>query len=156
DPTADLVESASTTTDFPVSSTSSAYYYFHLSSLQTSTSTVEVNWYRPDGTLETTTPITPVSQQAGDYVASLLPANWQVATGDWHVALVGDGVEIDRKSFNVNNGPGVPELRLTDGLGDYIINHRTTPIDYDYWGTNIIDFSVENHGNAPLNLSGLV
>jgi hypothetical protein len=70
--------------------------------------------------------------------------------------MVVNGTEIDRQSFEVTTGPGVPEIRVTQG-GTYIIDGRTTPIEFGTAGgrPRALTFTIQNHGSTELTTSGL-
>jgi serpin B len=123
--------------------------------------TVQVRWVRPDGAVEKIQDLVPATQESDERaianLQSLEHARWSPYPGTWHVAMVVNGREIDRQSFEVTTGPGVPEIRVTQG-STYIIDGRTTPIDFGTASATTpraLTFTIQNHGSAELTTSGL-
>ena len=69
---------------------------------------VEVKWYQPDGTLNTTFSYMPTGIEAYDGSGwDLSAGTWSQFIGTWQVALVVNGDERTRLSFTVTAGAGV-------------------------------------------------
>jgi hypothetical protein len=139
-------------TSVPWNVTYSAYAY-----LYNSGDPIQVRWYRPDGSLERADNYQPPSNATGVLNQwNLEHARWSQFPGSWQVALVVDGAEIDRQSFEVTTGPGVPEIRLTQGA-TYVIDGRTTPIDFGMasGAPQALIFRIQNHGSVELITSEL-
>jgi hypothetical protein len=160
DPTGDISERPPSVTVFPSSSGWSVCYWFDIAYLDANAQ-MDINWYRPDGSLASSTPYTLTSfVDHGSYEFYLsLPASvWAASPGTWQVATVLNGTKIGRTSFQVTNGAGVPTVRVEQGNSD-ILDDRTTPIDFGTVGQGVagaaLSFTIENIGSAPLTTSGL-
>ena len=87
---------------------------------------------QPDGTLDR-----PVERQLLSTDLPRMSGRWNLDHARWSQHFPARGTspwsstatEIDRQSFEVTTGPGVPEIRVTQG-DTYIIDGRTTPIDF--------------------------
>jgi hypothetical protein len=152
---------------FPVSRDGNVTYWATAIPLALGDS-IETRWLRPDGTLEKTDTQTfdgPEQIVGGipritvpelSFTRMLEHSRWSRFPGMWSVALVANGNELDRQSFEVTTGQGLPEIRLTQ-RETYIIDGRTTPIDYRTVSETPrpMSFSIQNHGSVELTTSEL-
>jgi murein DD-endopeptidase MepM/ murein hydrolase activator NlpD len=158
----DAKEIPSEIRNFSVTSEWSVNYWFSAAPNHTG-DTAQVRWYRPDGALEKTQDLLPLSQETPERADRLIAnlqtlehARWSQFPGTWQVAPMVNGIEIDRQSFEVMTGPGVPEIRVTQG-DTYIIDGRTTPIDFGRAAASprVLTFTIQNHGSVELATSDL-
>ena len=121
----------------------------------------DVNWYRPDGTLDTTDSRTIDSDSDGPLVtqASFLGSGvWTPYPGTWRVAVEMGGVELGSRDFVVTTGSGTPGIKVAEGT-TLISDSRTTAHAFGSaalagaWISKT--FTIENHGTNTLNLSNL-
>ncbi len=152
----DIYESPSKVQIFPISADWRVNYFFVLSNFRPN-SKFQVNWYQPDGTLYWSFDRTPERPQES-YWQWYISDGWKSALGIWHVALVVDGREIDRQSFEVVKEGGVPELEVYQDL-NYIVSKRMTPVEF---GSGIElgqlvskQWILTNRGAADLSVSDL-
>jgi hypothetical protein len=160
-PSSDAEEGPVAVSTFPTSSTGNVYYWFDISRIDP-TDVQQVTWYRPDGTVASSGSSSPSSiVRGGYYWWSIGSSTWSKQTGTWHVAISVDGVELNRQSFTVTSGAGVPAARVTQGdtTGTYIVDNRTTPIDFGSAAQGATapqqTFTVQNVGNATHTLGSL-
>jgi murein DD-endopeptidase MepM/ murein hydrolase activator NlpD len=163
-PSGDAQERPVDVSTFPTSATgTSVWYWYRLSHIDPN-SVVQVHWYRPDGTIATTYGYTQSSStdRFGFYNWVLPYSTWSGASGVWHVAVSVNGVEMGKEAFTVTPGVGLAALRLTLGTtsGTYIVNGRTTPIDFGSAPAGaagpLLSFTVQNVGLAPMTLGNPV
>ena len=163
DPSGDLEEGPVANPVFSTSANAQVYYWYKLSHLDP-TDQVTVNWYRPNGTLASTS-VNATSTTEVDAFAetSLSSGVWGSQTGSWLVELAVDGEVISTANFTVTSSAGVPELRVTQGSGGggaYIPNGQTTPVGFGSvpagFAPQQLTFNLQNIGTAQLSLSSLV
>ncbi len=155
-PTSELGEGPSDVRVFPTAQNWSVFYWYHVSNYRAN-SQVQVVWYRPDGTVFTTSSHEPNFQQPSRWQWTI-GTNWKSMTGTWQVALFVDGTEIDRQAFEVVASGGTPEIALRQG-STYIVDNRITPLNFGSvaaGGTAITrTFIISNLGSVPLTLNNL-
>jgi len=160
EPSGDIKERPASVTVFPSSSDWSVWYWFDISYLDAN-ARMDIDWYRPDGSLaasleETATRFMDYGRYAFDL--SLPATDWAADPGTWHVATVVDGTEIGRTSFQVTNDTGAPTIKVEQGQ-TYVLDDRTTPIDFGTVAQGVagpaLSFTIEDIGSAPLVTSGL-
>jgi murein DD-endopeptidase MepM/ murein hydrolase activator NlpD len=134
-------------------------FWFRISYLNAGDS-YQVKWYRPDGVLSTTFNYTSASiDRYGAHRWSLSSSVADAFLGTWRVAVQKGGVELVSRSFNVTSGAGAASIKVTQ-LGAPISDNRTTAVDFGSVGqggtASSQTFVINNHGTAPLTLSGLL
>ncbi len=159
---ADANERISEIDTFPTTSTLPMDYAFRIIN-PGPTDVIRVNWYRPNGTLQTFASFSPPNRVSYNiYHYPLSAATYSTAVGTWQVALLINGVEQERRPFVVTAGGGVPEAKLTDGPAadaPMILDGRTTPIQFAGATVGGVGtehtFTLRNHGYQPLTTSNL-
>lgn len=156
-PDADLKERPSEVHVLPTSFTGPIYFWFRISQLNV-WDNITFNWYQPGGMLDTSVPITVTAPQIYLNYATSLDRNWSLFPGTWQVALVVNGQEKARASFDITTGPGVPDIYVTQG-STYLLDGRITPVDF---GSATVGgpaatqaFTIANKGFATLTLANL-
>lgn len=111
-------------------------------------------WYTPSGTQYSSATAGPSEIRYGYFwVSRFLPSS--PAPGTWRIAMEINGVERASANFTVTT-VGQPEIKVLRG-GQYIIDGRTTPIDFGDALEDTTDptqvFSIQNHGTGTLTFS---
>ncbi len=159
-PTADIGERVSPYVDFGTTQSGSVYAWVKVYG-STTTDTLTWRWIRPNGTVYTNDDLLP----SADYKYSWWYwnrsiSNFASAPGTWQVAMLVNGIEQRRSSFNIVAGPGSASVRVTTVANGLLPDGRTTPIDLGSvaaGGTGPTQlFTIRNHGVVALTPSNLV
>lgn len=119
---------------------------------------IEMPWYRPDGSEYRRWLWDQADPVRGGFWLGVLDLPPDAALGTWSVALVVDGAELSRDTFEVAPA-GVPGIRV-DQAGGFIVHGRSTPIDFGSVARGASDapahrFTITNYGEAPLALGAI-
>ncbi len=120
--------------------------------------TWEAQLYRPNGTLVNDFAAVTFASNQGKNSGLFNPGLTENIPGTWRVDFLYNDVKIGERTFEV--GSSLPEMRVfEDGAGTYILDGRTTPIDFGSAAQGgsapELTFKVENHGYADLTISGV-
>ncbi len=152
EPSDDALEGPLTNISFPADYVGNVYFWYRLT-YTLAGDQFQLRWYRPDGTLANTQ-----SASVGEVITDPFhrwgtQLNWSANPGTWHVELLINGVTRAEQSFDIG-GDGSAIIRVsTDDT--YIVNGRTTPIDFGSTplGTPVQKvFTIANSGYTDLNL----
>ncbi|MFO0869190.1 MAG: Calx-beta domain-containing protein [Pirellulales bacterium] len=157
-PWSDFKERPSDINVFSTATTWPLWFWFRLSHLKNGDS-IQVKWYRPNGTLYTTYNSTANGdQRLAGYGWSFDSTAWKSSLGTWRVAVEMGGVELVSRTFSVGTTT-VPEIRVMQDT-TYVIDGRTTPFDFGSVAVGAaapqLTWTIENHGSATLATSNLL
>ncbi len=159
-PTADLGERISPYVDFGTTQSGLVYAWVKVYGM-TTTDTLTWRWIRPNGTVFANDDYLP----GGDYKYSWWywtrsVSNFTSAPGTWQVAMLVNGTEQRRSSFNIVAGPGSASVRVTTVANGLLPDGRTTPIDFGSVAAGGVGptqvFTIRNHGVVALTPTNLV
>lgn len=154
----DFQERPSSKATFATSESDDIHFWARISHLK-SGDQLTFRWFRPDGTLDSSSTYNAGNERYGIYTATLSPGNWSQHLGKWEVSVSLAGTELARQSFQVVSSGAVPEILMHDAGGRLIPSGRTTPFDFGSVGVGgsgpTMNFSVQNHSSGTLNISSI-
>ncbi len=157
--TAEVKERPSAINQFPSTYGGSVYFWHRMANLRPEHH-YALNWYRPDGALDASYSFDPTNVLTFGWYWWTITRTWSLPQyqGTWHVVLQIDGQELAHSTFVIGHQT-VPEVRVSQG-STYILDGRTTPIDYGSIGLGqsgpARTFTIANHGYAALTVSNPV
>lgn len=164
DPSPAYYEQASRVSSFSVSQATPIYFPADVLNIHTPSisSNMTWKWYRPDGTLDTFSTLTPsqVSRYIQWYINRPM-SQFSSYLGTWQFALEINGVEVKRVPFGITAaGTGDAAIRITNlqDNNNIIIDKRTTPLDFGSVAAGAApvqqSYTITSHGAVPLTLGG--